>query len=490
MHKQPTFFQSLLPLIALIVTAFLSVLIWDAGMEIPLIAGIAAAAILAKYLSFSWSELEEYMVSGVKTIIPVVFILFLVGCLVGSWIVSGVIPTLIYYGLQILDPAIFIPATAFITGVLTIALGNSLTTIATIGVAFMAIGYGLGFPAPLVAGAVISGAVMGDKITPLSDTTVTAPAIVDTDLYSHIKHMMWDTIPAFVIALVIYWIVGNQYVSNLADADQVDSILASLSQEFNIQPVLLALPVLTVIFMIRKFPVIPTLVLLSVLGGIAATIFQGSSITEIAQVLTSGYVGNTDEELIDTLLSQGGISSMSDIIIIIVLATALGGLFKEVGLFDALVNTMLKRANSTGTLVLSTAISSFVVGAASGVLYLAIILPGQALQGTYKERGLDTKNLSRCLEACGTVGSFLIPWGVPAVFAASVFGVSPYQFVPFIFFGFLVPLINIIYGFTGFSIAKKEYPETIKNRSEEVEISQENVIGNFEGSEETRNVIS
>lgn len=465
MHKQPTFFQSLLPLIALIVTVFLSVLVWDTGMEIPLIVGIATAAILAKYLGFSWSELEKHMVSGVKTIIPVIFILFLVGCLVGAWIISGVIPTLIYYGLEFLDPAIFIPTAAFITGILTIALGNSLTTIATIGVAFMAVGYGLGFPAPLVAGAVISGAVMGDKITPLSDTTVTAPAIVDTDIYSHIKHMMWDTIPAFVIALIIYWIVGNQYAANLAGANQVESILASLNREFNIQPLLLALPVLTVIFMIRKFPVIPTLVLLSVLGGIAAFFFQGSSIGEITQVLTSGYVGNSGEELIDTLLSQGGISSMSGIMIIIVLATALGGIFEGIGLFDALVDTMLKRADSTGKLILSTAISCFVVGAASGVLYLAIILPGQALAGTYKERGLDTKNLSRCLEACGTVGAFLIPWGVPAVFAASVFGISAYQFIPYIFFGFLVPVINVIYGFTGFSIAKKEYPETIKGKS-------------------------
>lgn len=462
MQKQPTFFQSLLPLIALIVSAAFSVLVWDTGMEIPLIIGVAVAGILAKFLGFTWEELEKYMISGVKTIIPVVFILFLVGTLVGSWIVSGVIPTLIYYGLQFLDPSIFIPATAFITGILTIALGNSLTTIATVGVAFMAVGYGLGFPAPIVAGAVISGAVMGDKITPFSDTTVTAPAIVDSDLYSHIKHMMWDTIPAFFLALVIYWIVGNQYASTAANTDQVDNILVSLGQEFNIQPFLLILPLLTVIFMMKKYPVIPILVLLSVLGGVAAFLFQGSNLAEIMQVLASGYVGNTGEELIDTLLSQGGISAMSDIIIIIMLATALGGLFEGLGLFDALVNTMLQKSNSTGSLILSTAISSFVVGAASGVLYLAIILPGQALAGTYKERGLDTKNLSRCLEACGTVGAFLIPWGVPAVFAASVFNVSPYQFVPFIFFGFLVPVINIIYGFTGFSIAKKNYPETIK----------------------------
>ncbi|GAA0440282.1 Na+/H+ antiporter NhaC [Lentibacillus halophilus] len=476
MHKKPTFTQALLPLFALIITTFFSISFWDTGMQIPLIVGITVACLLAKYLGFSWSELEEHMVSGVKLIIPVVFILFLIGCLVGAWVVSGVIPTLIYYGLDLLNPSIFVPTVALITGILTIVLGNSLTALATIGVAFMAVGHGLGFPGPLVAGAIISGAVMGDKITPLSDTTVTAPAIVDTDLFSHIKHMMWDTIPAFLIALILFWIVGNQYAGDASDIGRIDSILSSLQQQFNIHPLLLALPILTVIFMMKKLPVIPTLVMLSALGGIAAFIFQGSNLAEVVEVMTSGFSVNTGQELMDSLLSQGGITSMTGIVIIVVLATALGGLFDGVGLFDSLVSSMLERANSTGKLMLTTASSSFLVAAASGALYLAIILPGQALVGNFKERGLDTKNLSRCLEACGTVGTFLIPWGVPAVFAASVLGVSAYQFVPFIFFAFLVPIINVIYGFTGISIAKKDYSGTIKVKPVDYENSQKDAV--------------
>ncbi|WHY87045.1 Na+/H+ antiporter NhaC [Neobacillus novalis] len=458
MKKELTMGMSLFPIIALIGAAALSIFIWKAGMHIPLMIGVIAAAVVSIAAGWSWDEVQEMMVKGVARALPAVFILLIIGIIVGTWIAAGVIPTMIYYGLSIIKPAMFVPIVALVTGIISITLGSSFTSIATIGLAFMAIGQGLGFSPGLVAGAVISGAYFGDKLSPLSDTTNIAPAMAETDLFSHVKHMLWDTIPAFVVSIVIYWVVSQSASSHGgADTNVIDAMKTGLDNIFVIHPLLLLMPVLTIILMIMRTPAIPALMGVSILGGLLAIFVQGATLTSVIQIMTSGYHVESGEKALDALLDGGGLMSMLGTIGLLILATALGGILEETGSFEVLTKKMMSKVHSAGTLISSTILSTFVVAFASGAQFLAIILPARTFVKDYKKMGIDTKNLSRCVEAAGTVGINLVPWGVPAVFAAGILGVSPGEFIPYAFFAFLVPLVNILFGFTGWTITKKNY---------------------------------
>ncbi|KAB2332321.1 Na+/H+ antiporter NhaC [Cytobacillus depressus] len=472
MKKELTIGMAVIPILALILSAALSIFFWKAGMHIPLIIGVVAAAVIAKICGWSWDEIQNMMTQGVARALPAVFILLIIGIIVGSWIASGVIPTIIYYGLSIIKPDLFVPIVALVTGIVSVTLGSSFTSIATVGLAFMVIGEGLGFSPGLVAGAVISGAYFGDKLSPVSDTTNIAPAMVDTDLFSHIKHMLWDTLPAFFVAIVLYWIVSNTGTSNVAtDANVIDAIKTGLNDVFLIHPLLLLMPVLTIILMVLRTPAIPALMGVGILGGLIAIFVQGSSISSIIQVMTNGYSGESGVAALDSLLNGGGMMSMLGTIALLILATALGGILEETGSFEVLTRKMMTKVKSAGTLISSTIFSTFVVAFASGAQFLAIILPARTFVQKYKDMGIDTKNLSRCVEAAGTVGINLVPWSVPAVFAMSILGVSPGEFIPYAFFVFLVPLINILFGFTGWTISKKNYNEDSKLSNDKGEIS-------------------
>ncbi len=461
MKKEISLGMSIIPIVTLIAAGASSIFIWKAGMHIPLMIGVIVAAVVAICSGWSWNEVENMMIKGVARALPAVFILLIIGIIVGTWIAGGVIPTMIYYGLSIIEPSLFVPLVALITGIVSITLGSSFTSIATIGLAFMAIGEGLGFAPGLVAGAVISGAYFGDKLSPLSDTTNIAPAMAETDLFSHIKHMLWDTIPAFVIAIILYWFVGNSgAATNAADTNGIDMIKTGLEGVFVIHPLLLLMPVFTIILMMKRVPAIPALTIVGLLGAILAVIVQGTSVSSIVQVMTSGFSVDSGVDAVDSLLNSGGLMSMLGTIGLLIIATALGGILEETGSFEVVTRKMMTNVRSTGTLISSTILSTFVVAFASGAQFLAIILPARTFVKTYKEMGIDTKNLSRCVEAAGTVGINLVPWSVPVVFAVSILGVSPGEFIPYAFFAFLVPLINIIFGFTGWTITKKNYDES------------------------------
>ncbi|WP_318617616.1 Na+/H+ antiporter NhaC [Sporosarcina sp. YIM B06819] len=469
MKKELSFVMSIIPILALIIAAGSSIFIWKAGMHIPLIIGVIVAAVIAIICGWSWREVEKMMVNGVSRALPAVFILLIIGIIVGTWIASGVIPTMIYYGLSIIEPSLFVPLVALITGIVSITLGSSFTSIATVGLAFMAIGEGLGFAPGLVAGAVISGAYFGDKLSPFSDTTNIAPAMAETDLFSHIKHMLWDTIPAFVISIVLYWFVGNSAVAHhTADTGEIDLIIKGLESVFVIHPLLLLMPVFTIFLMMKRIPAIPALTIVALLGAVLAVLVQGVSVSSIVQVMTSGFSVDSGVATVDSLLNRGGLMSMLATIGLLVIATSLGGVLEETGSFEVLTRRMIENVRSTGTLISTTILSTFVVAFASGAQFLAIILPARTFVKTYKEKGIDTKNLSRCVEAAGTVGINLVPWSVPVIFAVSILGVSPGEFIPYAFFAFLVPLINIIFGFTGWTITKKNYSDEseIKTKGE------------------------
>ncbi|NLW24230.1 MAG: Na+/H+ antiporter NhaC [Clostridia bacterium] len=454
-RKKLSLFLAFLPILVVIFMGLMSAMKWKAGMHTPLLASIIVAAIIGKYLGYSWSEMEKGLVEGVARALQAVFILLIVGTIIGSWIAGGIIPALIYYSLKVLAPTIFVPAACFVTSIVSLATGTSFTSLATVGLALMATGVSMGFPAPLVAGAVISGAYFGDKLSPLSDTTNLAPAMVGCTLFEHIGHMLWDTIPALLGSLVLYYFFGIKYASgSMAQPEELEVILAGLDNAFNINALLLLVPVLTIILAIKKFPAIPSLITVSVLGALCAIFFQGVSIAEILNIVTSGFKSQTGVETVDSLLSRGGIVSMGGTIILLSLATALGGILETIGSLQYILNIVMKKVKTTGQLMLATLLSGLATGFATGAQLLAIIVPARMFVPAFKERNLHPKNLSRAAEAVGTVGINLVPWSVPAIFAQNVLGVEATQFIPYIFFAYLVILFNAIYGYTGISIAK------------------------------------
>lgn len=457
MNKRLTVWLAILPILVLIATGAGSIFVWEVGMHVPLLAGMVMAAIVGIVGGWKWNDVQAMMVNGVARALPAVFILLVIGIIIGTWIASGVIPSMIYYGLKFIHPDFFVPAVAIVTGIVSITLGSSFTSIATVGLAFMVIGEGLGFPPALVAGAIISGAYFGDKLSPLSDTTNIAPVVAETDLFSHVKHMLWDTLPAFFIALVLYAILGRSATIEGADKSSILALMDGLQSVFIISPLLLFMPVLTIVLIIKKIPAIPALLGVALLGGVLAFVVQGETITAIMNIMTSGYKIDSGVAVVDALLNKGGMVSMYSTITLLVLATGLGGIMEETGAFQVLTKKILEKVRRTGSLITLTIVSTFAVGFATGAQFLAIILPARTFVHKYKEMNIDTKNLSRCVEAAGTVGINLVPWGVPAVFAASVLGVDPLSFIPYAFLAFLVPLINIIYGYTGWTISTKKY---------------------------------
>ncbi|MFC5589724.1 Na+/H+ antiporter NhaC [Sporosarcina soli] len=474
--RKPNFIQALLPLIVLMVVAVFSILQWKTGMYMPLLSGIIATAILGLLLGHKWADLEKYISEGVSRALLPLFILFVIGIIIGTWVLSGTIPTLIYYSLELIHPSIFIPTVAFVTGVLSISTGSSFTAISTIGLAFMVVGEGMGFPAALVAGAILSGAYFGDKLSPLSDTTNVAPAVAETDLFTHVKHMLWDTIPAFVISLILFFFVGYKYNLNNVSMEKINEILGVLSSTFVIHPLLLLMPVVAILLVMKKYPVLPSLMVIGLLGGVVAMIVQGSSMADIMQTMTSGYAAETGIQEVDALLNKGGILSMLNIVGLVLLATSLGGLMEGTSVFKVLLETLVEKARTTKSLIMLTLTSATTIALASGSQFLVLILTGRAFSGIYKERGIDTKNLSRCMEAVGTVGINLVPWSVNSFFTLSVLGVSTMEYIPYAYFLLLVPLINIIYGLTGFTITKKIYPETIAGSETTESLNAKNTV--------------
>ncbi|MFW5787892.1 MAG: Na+/H+ antiporter NhaC family protein, partial [Halanaerobiales bacterium] len=337
-----SFGVALLPIIVLLLTGAFSVLFWEVGMLVPLISGIITTGIIGIFHDFDWNDLETGLKKGVSSALTPVFILLIVGTIIGTWIASGTIPAMIYFGLKFLNPSVFVPLSALITAIVATTIGTSFTSIATVGVALMAVGNAMGFPAPLTAAAVISGAFFGDKLSPLSDTTNIAPAMAGCTLFEHVGHMLWDTLPAFALSLIIYWAVSLNHIgSSISGAEQINTLIQGLESSFNLTPVLFILPLITIILAVRKTPAIPTLLSMSILGGIFSIIFQGSSLVSVLESFTSGYNSSSGLEMLDSLLSKGGINSMGNTIILLITAAALGGIMQEVGILDSILTKIM-----------------------------------------------------------------------------------------------------------------------------------------------------
>lgn len=465
--KEPSIMLSAITVCVAIFVLMYSILFIGGDIQLPIIACIVIVGFISRYkLGVSYEKLEKGMCDSVLTVLPSIFILGIIGMLIGTWILGGIVPTLVYYGLQVLSPSYFLVAALVLSSIVSLATGSAWSTAGTVGVALVAIAEGIGIPVGIAAGAAISGAYFGDKLSPLSDTTNLAPACAGAKLFDHVKHMLYTTSITYAITFVLFAIIGLQYSATEMDASVFNGLIDTLNTNYNITPVLLIVPVIVLGMIACKVPAVPGLLAGSIFGGIAALIFQDCSLYDVLDALMYGVSSETGNEIIDSLLSKGGMQSMMWTVSLVMCALSFGGILKASGMINVVADKLLTRVKSTGSLTCLTVVSCFVTNLLCSDSYLAISLPAEMYKDEYKKRNLAPRNLSRILEDSGTVTAPLIPWNSCGATMIALLGVSAIEFVPFTFFCYLSPIVSIIAGYTGYSIMKLEddpsSPEYVK----------------------------
>lgn len=470
-RRTPGLGISLVPVVVLIATLFYTIVVLDGSGHIPLIIGaMVASAIAGSILGMSWDEILGGLTGGIVAALPAILILIVVGLLIGVWIASGVVPVMILYGLKILAPGYFLVATCVICAVISLATGSSWSTAATVGLAMMGVGQALGIPAGMTAGAVVSGAYFGDKMSPLSDTTNLAPAVAGTQLFTHIRHMVYTTMPALVLALILYAGIGIlRPASGSVETPEYLLMLSTLTTYFHLTPWLLIAPAVVLVLVWRRTPALPALAVGVVTGAVLLVVFQrgaGEGWVSIAGRLVgslyTGYVSETGVASVDGLLTRGGLTDMLDTVALIIVALTFGGIMEASGMLERLASAILTVARTTGSLIAVTLFSCFGMNVLASDQYLAIIVPGRMYRAAYLQRGLHPKNLSRALEDSATLTSPLVPWNTCGAYMSGVLGVSCFTYLPFAFLNLLSPLISMFYGFTGITIQKiEDDPESV-----------------------------
>ncbi len=454
--RDPYFWEALVSIVGLILFISLAILRYETDAHIPILLGVIVAAVVGLRAGFSYKEIETGMLNGISNSLQAIVILAIIGILIGVWILSGVVPTLLFYGLKILHPAIFLPATLIICSITSLATGSSWGTSGTIGIALVGIGQGLGFPLPLVAGAVLSGAYFGDKMSPLSDTTNMAPAMVGTDLYTHIKHMTYTTGVSYAITLVIEIVLSFFYGGGEANLASVNQILAGIQSQFSINPLLLIPPVIILVLAFKKIPAVPGIVIGILAAGILGVIFQKNNFGSILTAAYGGYTSNSGFEAVDNLLTKGGFSSMMYTISLVICAMMYGGIMEKTNQLRVVVNVILKKAKSTGSLITATILTAIGSNLILCDQYMSIVMTGKMYAQSYKDKGLHAKNLSRAIEDSATVTANLVPWNSGGAYQAATLGVPTILYLPFNFFCWITPIVSMLYGWFNITIDKAE----------------------------------
>lgn len=476
--RRPKLIEALSPILLLIL--LLTMNVWyfgDATLEganqIALLMAASFGSIIAIRLGHRWIFIREKIVRSIGSAMPSMLILLLIGSLAGTWMLSGVVPAMIYYGLQIVNPNIFLVSAVVISAIVSLATGSSWSTVATIGIALLGIGKALGIHEGLIAGAIISGAYFGDKISPLSDTTNLAPAMAGTDLFTHVKYMLFTTTPSLIITLVIFLIIGLTSDYNVVNTN-VESVLLSIDQTYNITPWLFVIPVLLIVVIVAKIPPIPSLFLSTLLAGVFAIIFQPQLIAHVADT-TGNYAKEsyiailkamygrveiaTDNSTVNELLITKGMAGMLNTIWLILSAMVFGGVMESAGLLKRITDSLIRFAKNTGSLVTTTAATCVFMNVSASDQYISIVVPGRMFAKIYKKRLLKPELLSRTLEDSGTVTSVLVPWNTCGATQSSVLGVATMSYLPYAFFNIISPFMTILFAYLNIKIRRYKAEE-------------------------------
>ena len=448
--RLPSLSVALLPVAAVAIFLGLGIQVLGADAHLPLILGSVVAAVTGKALGFNWKRLQEGMVRGISVGLPSVLILLAIGVLIGSWQVSGVVPLMVFHGLRLLAPEVFLVACCMICGVVSLTTGSSWTTAGTIGVALIGIAEGLGVSSAMTAGAVVSGSYFGDKLSPLSDTTNLAAAVAEVPLFQHIRHMLWTTVPSMLIALGAYAILGFSS-GDQSSFGEISSLLDAIERNYQLSPLLWLAPLSVVGCLFFRVPALGAILAGGLAGMILALTIQKVPASEVVSVLQSGHAPETGLARLDELLTGGGLESMYWTIGLILCALSFGGLMEATGMLRVIVEAILRAATTSGRLVLATLSSALGINLVAADQYLSVILPGRMFGEAYARAGLDPRSLSRCLEDGGTVTSPLIPWNTCGATMLGALKVGPHLFAPYAFFNLMCPLISALLGLTGWT---------------------------------------
>ncbi|WP_077286036.1 Na+/H+ antiporter NhaC [Cognaticolwellia aestuarii] len=473
--RQPSMLDAIIPIIVLICLLIAAVTFFGDGSssgpnQIALLLATGVAAVIGLKNGHTWHAMEKAIIHGISISLGAVLILLAVGSLIGTWLLSGTVPTMVYYGLQIIDPSWFYAATCLVCGVVAMSIGSSWTTAATVGVAFIGIAGGFELSTSVTAGAVISGAYFGDKLSPLSETTNLAPAVAGSELFEHIRYMLWTTIPSITIALILFLIIGfNHSSSEIGNTDSIVSLTNTLENTYNISALNLIPLFILLALACKKMPAFPAVAIGAIIGAIWALIFQQELILAMAEegvestraiimvvwtAFFDGVVVETGNIEIDELLSRGGMAGMLNTIWLVVTALSFGAILEHLGMLKKFVESILATAKSTGSLIASTVATCIGTNLITADQYMAIVMPGRMYKEEYEKRGLHPVLLSRTLEDSGTITSPLIPWNTCGAFMFGALALTSYDYIFYCFFNLINPILAIAYGYLGFKIKK------------------------------------
>ncbi|WP_411843743.1 Na+/H+ antiporter NhaC [Salinicoccus sp. HZC-1] len=465
MKRKPTLFESCLPIIVMLLLLAIGYGVYGLSPEPLLILSSIFAGFIAMRLGVHWDEMLKGIQEKLNMAMPAILVLISIGILIGTWMIAGTIPMMIYYGLELINPQFIVLIAFIVSAIISIVTGTSWGSAGTVGVALMGIATGLGVSLPATAGAVVAGAYFGDKLSPLSDTTNLAPIAAGSKLYEHIKHMFYTTIPAAVLSMIIYLFVGfNLSAENITAPEEMGSMMVTLSEMFKWNLLLLLPPIIVLYGSIRKKPTLPTIIFSSIVAGAIAIVYQGFPFTDVfastvtgfdvSMIVKKGFNPDTVPSEVTELVTQGGMQSMTSVILIAFSAFAFAGIITKSGALEVIMDALLRIVKRTGDLILSTVLSCITMALVTGNSYLSIIVPGELFKDTYKDKKLHAKNLSRTLEDSGTVVVPLIPWSSAGVYMAGVLGVSTISYAPWAILCYTGFIFAIILGYTGIGIAK------------------------------------
>lgn len=463
--RMPTILEALIPVVAMLLVLFIGKGVLGFSTEPLLIIVACVAAFIAWRVGCTWDDMLDEISQKIAKGMPAILILITVGAMVGTWMTSGTIPMMIYYGVQIVSPKWLLVTAFLITCLVSVATGTSWGSVATMGVALMGIASALGVNPAATAGAVIAGSYFGDKISPLSDTTNLAPLAAGSNLYEHIGHMFWTTVPATIVSLVVYAIVGlNANTAAGATSEAVTNMMAQLDQMYDWN-ILILLPVILVLAgSLLKLPTIPVMILSTVVAGVEGIFMQGISLGNVLTSTVSGFnvtmitrpgfdAANAAFE-VTKLLNRGGMNGIMSTTLLVFCAFCFAGIMSRAGCLEVVLKAILSVAKTTGSLILATVISCITMALTTGNSYLSILIPGEMFRDAYKERGLHPKNLSRTLEDAGTVFVPLVPWSAAGAYMTATLGVETLDYLPWAILCYIGFIFAIIYGYTGIGIAK------------------------------------
>lgn len=485
MKREPLFIEALLPILTLMALLTMNVIFFKdtlAGSnQVALLLAATVAGIIVRRNGQKWETTLENVIATIGSAMPSMLILLLIGALAGTWLLSGIVPALIYYGLDLINPRIFLVTAVVVSAIVSVATGSSWSTVATIGVALLGIGKAIGINESIVAGAIISGAYFGDKISPMSDTTNLAPAMAGTDLFTHVRYMLYTTVPTMALTLIIFLIIGLNYDFAHAAVD-VAGVKAAIGGAFTIRPWLFLVPAVLFVIIVKKVPPIPALLIGSIAGGLFGILFQpavvwgiAGDVSNYAQASYIGFMKSMFGEIaiatpnaeVNELLHTSGMGGMLHAIWLIISAMIFGGVMESGGLLARLTKPIINWANSTGSMVLSTVVTCIFFNTTASDQYISIVVPGRMYRNSYRDKGLKPEVLSRTLEDSGTVTSVLVPWNTCGATQARVMGVDTLAYAPYAFFNLISPLMSVAFAYLNIRIRRFEpEPEPVEERAE------------------------